>query len=94
MQSCRVVVNPSGLWSPGQRFESAQDYKNIINDIGQCCFICVKIIWYISILFLKLNVLTLCTSFKFQTCQKEVNSLFKIFLCPFFSYLLDVIPTS
>ena len=31
MQSCRVVVNPSGLWSPGQRFESAQDYKNIFN---------------------------------------------------------------
>lgn len=30
MQSCRVVVKPSGLWSPRQRFESAQDYKNIL----------------------------------------------------------------
>jgi hypothetical protein len=29
VQSCRVVVNPSGLWSQGQWFESAQDYKNL-----------------------------------------------------------------
>lgn len=34
MQSCRVVVNPSGLWSPGQRFESAQDYKTIFNNFN------------------------------------------------------------
>lgn len=37
-QSCRVVVNPSGLWSPGQRFESAQDYKNIFNSYNQYYF--------------------------------------------------------
>lgn len=38
MQSCRVVVNPSGLWSPGQRFESAQDYKIIFNSIINTIF--------------------------------------------------------
>lgn len=38
VQSCRVVVNPSGLWSPGQRFESAQDYKNIFTVLSKYYF--------------------------------------------------------